>query len=71
MLLQPHPHSVMWVGLGSGQLLLISAPSRNPIMVVRRHVDAIRALRCQKVPGLKKINCALRASISFLLSSLQ
>ena len=51
MLLQPHPHSVMWVGLGSGYLLLISAPSHNPLMAVRRHVDAIRSLQCLRVTG--------------------
>jgi hypothetical protein len=51
MLLQPHPHSVMWVGLGSGYLLLISATLHKPLMAVRRHVDAIRSLQCLRVTG--------------------
>jgi hypothetical protein len=66
MLLQPHPHSVMWVGLGSGYLLLISATLHKPLMAVRRHVDAIRSLQCLRVTETDKpVHLILSAGFGF------
>ena len=51
LFLQPPPHPVMWFGLRSGNLLLIDAVSRTPIMVTERHVTSIRCIQSVKALG--------------------
>lgn len=44
LLLQQQPSSTLWLGLGSGHLLLVNATTRVPLMVVKRQVSAVRGL---------------------------
>ena len=44
MLLQQQPSSTLWLGLGSGHLLLVNSTTRVPLMVVKRHMSAVRGL---------------------------
>ena len=67
MLLQPPPSSNLWLGLGSGYLLVINAVSHTPLIVTQRHVGAIRCLKC--VTALveeKKVYLILSGGFGFL-----
>ena len=44
MLLQQQPSSTLWLGLGSGHLLLVNATTRTPLVVIKRHMSAVRGL---------------------------
>ena len=44
MLLQSSPSSTLWVGIGSGHILLVNSITRVPLMVVKRHMSAVRGL---------------------------
>ena len=44
LLLQQQPSSTLWLGLGSGHLLLVNATTRIPLMAVKRQVSAVRGL---------------------------
>ena len=44
LLLQQQPSSTLWLGLGSGHLLLVNATTRIPLMAVKRQLSAVRGL---------------------------
>ena len=44
LLLQQQPSSTLWLGLGSGHLLLVNATTRIPLMAIKRQVSAVRGL---------------------------
>ncbi len=35
---------MLWVGLGSGHLLVVNAATQAPLVVTRRHTDTIRGI---------------------------
>ena len=41
MQLQQHPNSVLWLGLGSGHILLLNSLSMRPVMATKRHVHSV------------------------------
>ena len=49
--LKEAPFAELWVGLGSGHLLIVNASTRIPLMVVRRHLGPIRCMDAVKVAG--------------------
>ena len=67
MLLQQQPSTTLWLGLGSGHLLLVNSVTRTPMMVVRRHVSAVRGLLSVKaLVGDKPSHLILNGGLGFL-----
>lgn len=67
MLLQPPPTSNLWLGLGSGHLLVINAVSHTPLVATRRHVGAIRCLQSVKaLVSEKPVHLILSGGYGFL-----
>lgn len=67
MLLQPTPNSNLWLGLGSGHLLVINAVSHTPLIATKRHVGAIRCLQSVKaLVSEKPVHLILSGGFGFL-----
>lgn len=49
--LKEAPLAELWVGLGSGHLLIVNASTRVPLMVVRRQLGPIRCMDSVKATG--------------------
>ena len=49
--LKEAPLAELWVGLGSGHLLIVNASTRVPLMVVQRHLGPIRCMDAVKAAG--------------------
>ena len=49
--LKEAPLAELWVGLGSGHLLVINASTRVPLMVVQRNLGPIRCMDAVKAAG--------------------
>ena len=66
MLLQQQPSSTLWLGLGSGHLLLVNSITRVPLMVVKRHMSAVRGLlSVRALVGEKPAHLILSGGIGF------
>lgn len=48
LLLQPSTHPMLWVGLGSGHMLMFNATSQRLLMTTKRHVQSVRCLQLVK-----------------------
>ena len=49
--LKEAPLAELWVGLGSGHLLIVNASTHVPLMVVRRHLGPVRCMDAVKANG--------------------
>ena len=66
MLLQQSPHSVLWIGLGSGHLLLLNAVNRRALMLIKRHVSSVRYLAMVKaILDEKPVNYIISGGFGF------
>ena len=43
--LQPSAPPLLWVGIASGHLLIFDTTTGHPLMITRRHVNAIRSIQ--------------------------
>ena len=51
MYLKEAPLAELWVGLGTGHLLVLNASTRAPLMVVGRHLGPIRCMGAVRASG--------------------
>ena len=51
MYLQSAAQPLLWVGLGSGHLIIYDTTTCAPLMMTRRHINAIRSIQSMRVPG--------------------
>lgn len=56
----------MWIGFGSGHMLLLSVTSRKPLMVTKRHMHSIRCLQLVKaIMAEKTVNYVISGGFGF------
>eukprot|EP00731_Ephydatia_muelleri_P029295 Em0020g939a len=66
MLLQPPPQSVLWVGLGTGHILLLNATSMVPIVAAKRHVSSVKCMQMTRAQvGEATVNLVVSAGLGF------
>lgn len=66
LLLQQSPHSMLWVGLGSGHMLMFNATSQRLLMTIKRHVQSVRCLQLVKTMFAEKpVNYVISGGFGF------
>ena len=54
--LQSSTPTLLWVGIASGHLLIFDTATGHPLMITRRHVNAIRSIQSVKTTSKCIIN---------------
>lgn len=66
ILLQQSPYSMLWVGLGSGHMLLFNGVSKRFLMVTKRHIKSVRCLQLVKtIFAEKPVNYVISGGFGF------
>lgn len=66
LLLQQSPHSMLWVGLASGHMLMLDATSRRLLMATKRHMKSVRCLQLVKtIYAEKPVNYVISGGFGF------
>ena len=67
ILLQQSPYSMLWIGLGSGHMLIFNATTQRLLMVTKRHVKSVRCLQLVRtIMGEKPVNFVISGGFGFL-----
>lgn len=66
LLLQQSIHQ-LWVGLGSGHVILINSSTKEPLRIIKRHVSAVRCMEACKGPAFgKPLSLVMTGGMGFI-----